>query len=516
MAFCEDRYASVGTGWPMAIDENDIASDLPSSDEAFDMSRPERSQTLMEAMSPQGASKLSPFAGIVLMASLFGRNILHLHRSDADDRDNDLNGEFWKRHRSMDNILLNTSLCLPFHLRLPHGMANPNIVFLNMNIHTSVICLHQAAIVKAEKHRLPDSVVLESKARAITAANEITNIMRSISHMDLSTMNAFLSFCLLVAARVFVQYLADVPKDTQVLDSLRFLLYAMNALKKKNPLTESFLVQIDVDLEGRGMRNNKKFKDAPWNEDLMGPKEIVVRSCPTPGGGSFPPGCNFLMRLPQDGGANASPVGNDSPTNSQEASCSIPADAEQAGGRTTSSSGRTPLPHNFDIERNNWRSSNEHARARDLGRGVSISQNRDPNSNRGLSATTETSISPNAYNTSNHSTPNSSTSGSRSSTLPYAQNSTNSSPAPNSTRSMDAFFSTNPSYNNTPVGTAMTPNTFSMPETQGRTYTMPESRGQQATTGTGLTPIGEGFFRHMMGLGPAGPLDQMDIWDGSG
>ncbi|EDO04271.1 hypothetical protein SS1G_06754 [Sclerotinia sclerotiorum 1980 UF-70] len=457
MAFCEDRYASIGTGWPMIIDENDIASDLPCSDEAFQMSRPETSQTLTEAMSPQGASKLSPFAGIVLMASLFGRNILHLHRSDADNRDNDLNGEFWKRHRSMDNILLNTSLCLPFHLRLPHGMANPNVVFLNMSIHASVICLHQAAILKAEKHGLPDSVVLGSKARAITSANEITSMMRTISHMDLSTMNPFLSFCLVVAARIFVQCLADTPKDTQLLDSLRFLLYAMNAFKKKSPLAESFLVQIDVDLEIRGMRHNKKFKDAPWNEDLMGSRDIVVRACPTPGGGNFPPGCNFMMRIPKDRGANTSPVENESQTNSQEG-LRLPADAEQAGGGTTSSSGRTPLPHNFDIEKNNWRPSNENARARDLGRGVSIGQNRDPNSN------------------------------------------------PNSNGNASATAET--------MGTSMTPNTFSMPETQGRTYTMSGWRGPQPTTGTGLTPVGEGLFRHMMGLGPVGDLDSMDIWEG--
>lgn len=31
MAFCEDRYASIGTGWPMTIDEKDILTDLPAS-----------------------------------------------------------------------------------------------------------------------------------------------------------------------------------------------------------------------------------------------------------------------------------------------------------------------------------------------------------------------------------------------------------------------------------------------------------------------------------------------------
>jgi hypothetical protein len=63
-------------------------------------------------------------------------------------------------------------------------------------------------------------------------------------------MNPFLAFCLYVAARVFIQYLKFRPKDEQMVSSLQFLLAAMHALKRKNPLTESFLVQLDVDLEG--------------------------------------------------------------------------------------------------------------------------------------------------------------------------------------------------------------------------------------------------------------------------
>lgn len=73
-------------------------------------------------------------------------------------------------------------------------------------------------------------------------------------------MNPFISFCLYVAARVFVQYLKTHPENGQADDSLSFLLSAMNALKKKNPLTESFLVQLDVDLEGLRLRNPKYRK----------------------------------------------------------------------------------------------------------------------------------------------------------------------------------------------------------------------------------------------------------------
>jgi hypothetical protein len=80
-------------------------------------------------------------------------------------------------------------------------------------------------------------------------------------------MNPFISFCLYVAARVFIQYLKSRPDDSQTGDSLRFLLSAMNALKRKNPLTESFLVQLDVDLESLGMRNPKYKSVFAYSED---------------------------------------------------------------------------------------------------------------------------------------------------------------------------------------------------------------------------------------------------------
>jgi hypothetical protein len=190
MAFAEDRYASIGTGWPMTIDERDVLTNLPASEEAFEKSKPEQTTSLSDAFGPNGAEKLSAFGSIALMAALFGRNLVHLHRPDANELDSDLNGEFWKRHRQLDNILLNTSLKLPEHLKVTNAnnpnIHSPNIVYANMNIHTSTICLHQAAVYKADKNHLPASVSKESKMRCINAANEIAGIMRMISHLDLS------------------------------------------------------------------------------------------------------------------------------------------------------------------------------------------------------------------------------------------------------------------------------------------------------------------------------------------
>lgn len=76
-------------------------------------------------------------------------------------------------------------------------------------------------------------------------------------------MNPFISFCVYVAARVFVQYLKTRPKDQQMMSSLQFLLQAMQALRRKNPLTESFLVQLDLDLESAGIPGLKHQSYSP-------------------------------------------------------------------------------------------------------------------------------------------------------------------------------------------------------------------------------------------------------------
>lgn len=70
-------------------------------------------------------------------------------------------------------------------------------------------------------------------------------------------MNPFMAFCVYTAARVFVQYLKSRPHDSTVRSSLEFILNALNVLKSRNPLAESFLVQLDVDIEGTGLRFDK-------------------------------------------------------------------------------------------------------------------------------------------------------------------------------------------------------------------------------------------------------------------
>lgn len=153
------------------------------------MGVPEQTPTLEDALRPGGSFKISAFSGVCLIATMFGRNLHHLHRARPDDDENNLNGPFWQRHHELDGILSHLTLGLPGHLRLPAGIPDPNVIFLNMAIQTSIICLHQAAIFKADRHRLPPNVSAESRQRCVVAAAETSRLMKMICHIDLATVS---------------------------------------------------------------------------------------------------------------------------------------------------------------------------------------------------------------------------------------------------------------------------------------------------------------------------------------
>ncbi|KAI6714041.1 C6 transcription factor Prf [Diplocarpon mali] len=261
-AFYGDRWASSGTGWPMLINESEIMTNLPSSEESFELGLAQKGVSLAEALTPEGASRIHPLGGVILSAALYGKNFEHLHRTGSNETGDPANCEFWKRHRKMDNLLSNIFMFLPDHLRLPAGLRDMSVVFMHMNIHSSSICLHQAALVTAAKHNLSSNITLQSQARCLMAAEEITNIMRLICYVDISTLNSWVGFCLYIAAGVFVKDMMSEKPGPQSMENVTFLLAAMAAIGQKHSITKHFSVQLELDLEGAGLKGRERHNEA--------------------------------------------------------------------------------------------------------------------------------------------------------------------------------------------------------------------------------------------------------------
>jgi hypothetical protein len=134
------------------------------------------------------------------------------------------------------------------------------------------------------------------------------------------------------------------------------------------------------------------------------------------------------------------------------------------------------------------------------------------------SASVDTGLSPDAQSNSSRPTPNSSTGSDSRSNLQPGQSASGTtsyetSPAASGPRVpttdgrlMGSFFANQPDYSSIP-SSGMTPDNsaFALPETPGRVFDVPPGWEMSQQT-TGLTPVGEGVFRQLMGLGPMDPM----------
>ncbi|RAL63640.1 hypothetical protein DID88_003683 [Monilinia fructigena] len=128
-----------------------------------------------------------------------------------------------------------------------------NAYFSRAWMSTGRCCLHQGAVLAAERENIGQSFTKRSEARSLMAAEEITNLMRLVSHLDASKMSSWIGFCLYVASGVILQ---DVRKDNpnpQSASNLEFMVAAMKAVGKKHVIAKHFAAQLELEIGTRGI-----------------------------------------------------------------------------------------------------------------------------------------------------------------------------------------------------------------------------------------------------------------------
>ena len=116
-----------------------------------------------------------------MVAALFGRTLTHLHRKELyEGNQEDSDKMFWKRHKFLDDVIINTIRNLPPRLQIQSSLLDPPAVLLHISIQASTICLHQAAIFKAKATSAKDCELGESKSRRIEAVETMMAILRVV------------------------------------------------------------------------------------------------------------------------------------------------------------------------------------------------------------------------------------------------------------------------------------------------------------------------------------------------
>ncbi|ROV90275.1 hypothetical protein VSDG_08186 [Cytospora chrysosperma] len=250
-ALCIDSHASISTGWPCLINFDDVTTHLPSSEEAFNQCREEKTCQLEDIFT---GSSYSSFAGAAIICHIFNQILKHVHRSKPSDcADNFQYGPYWNKHRELDNLLSSTFMYLPEQFQLPKNVRNPVAVHTNLNLHASVICLHNSAYEMADEHNLPEAVKQMSKTRLLTASQEIVSIMKLTNQSNAGYRSPLVALALYVASSVYIATAQDGGLGPVEKSNLEYLLAAMGAIGRLHMITSSFLRQAVVDLQRAGL-----------------------------------------------------------------------------------------------------------------------------------------------------------------------------------------------------------------------------------------------------------------------
>lgn len=250
-ALCIDSHASISTGWPCLIDMNDVTTRLPSSEEAFNECREEETCRLEDVFR---GSSYSSFAGAAIICHIFNQILKHVHRSKPGDcPDNFEYGPYWNKHRELDNLLSSAFMFLPERFRLPKNVRDPVAVHTNLNLHAAVICLHNSAYEMASEHKLPETVAQTSRARLLTASQEVVNVVKLTSHANAGYRSPLVALALYVASSVYITTAQDSGLEPTGTANLEFLLVAMGAIGRQHLITRSFLRQAVLDLQRAGL-----------------------------------------------------------------------------------------------------------------------------------------------------------------------------------------------------------------------------------------------------------------------
>ncbi|RFU80000.1 binuclear zinc transcription factor [Trichoderma arundinaceum] len=249
--FISDRFICATTGWPAQIDERDVRTFLPSSDEAFERGIEEPTSLLQSVLSGK-QHNYSALAGRVLAAYLFCSTLQHVLRSASEDNNtaDAQNTPYWARHSRLDNDLVIMLMSLPNSLKLPGNFKSLNAIFVSITIHTAIIFLQRAALWKCQQLTLPTFSIHRYKMRLVPAAHEIVNFMRLITDMDAALMNPLMALSAYTAASVFLDDITTEKNDESEA-SLDLLLHILVKVGISNPVAGSLAIQLAAEIRKR-------------------------------------------------------------------------------------------------------------------------------------------------------------------------------------------------------------------------------------------------------------------------
>ncbi|KAL8692943.1 MAG: hypothetical protein Q9218_002120 [Villophora microphyllina] len=235
--FIIDAYASVRSGTPVAIDQAKVTTSLPSPQPIPEPNQPPM-PSLDNAKVLYGTGNLSSFTGLVLMVSLYRRCLTHVRlSSDKEPAGSGTGYSFWEHHYSIDKDVKTCTDAL-IGTKNAQGLLDDEVALaLSLNLRAIDICLHEAAIVKADRDGLPKALITECNNRCNQAGMHIAEGV-SLSQKLVQPrktlfrqMNIYCMWPVCMAMQVLNRQLSSVTDNAQLAHTVGVLKLLITAIE---------------------------------------------------------------------------------------------------------------------------------------------------------------------------------------------------------------------------------------------------------------------------------------------
>ena len=142
--------------------------------------------TLGEALKTSVGGLLCPLQGTALVSSLSIRSVTHVSQVHKEHSFDAPGYDFWTHHHHLNEILNHASNSTLAHLKPIERKIEPNVVFVNVILQSSIICVHQAVIYRVSRveKRTTPVVRVESEQRCFEAVQELISAIGYIGQIS--------------------------------------------------------------------------------------------------------------------------------------------------------------------------------------------------------------------------------------------------------------------------------------------------------------------------------------------
>ncbi|KKK16048.1 hypothetical protein AOCH_005158 [Aspergillus ochraceoroseus] len=189
MAYLLDRFLSIQADLPLTFTEQVISTRLPASEECFQTSRFVTTGLLSEEIARTDQNSLPVFTECILLVTIWGRSLSHKQLSSVENIYGDTLADAGIRLLSNEFPLGNQYI-------------DPMVIFINIVAQAAII--YQYSIIESMPYETADhgTTILISKTQALTAAQHIIDLTKSLAQLSSSKAHPFTAIPLYIAAEL--------------------------------------------------------------------------------------------------------------------------------------------------------------------------------------------------------------------------------------------------------------------------------------------------------------------------